>query len=76
MNKEWISVKDRLPEIDQQVLIYAPKDAEYSICIAMRTHQKNVDLGGMPWFYPENSGWWDDEVTHWMPLPDAPREIE
>ena len=57
---QWISVTDRLPEDEEYVLIF--------------TAGGSVLLG----FY--DSDGWDTlegylrEVTHWMPLPEAPEE--
>jgi hypothetical protein len=58
---EWISVKDRLPEKDVEVLVWDG----YNRFIAY--------FSGTMW----DSGYgWDMmvnvTVTHWMPLPDAP----
>ena len=58
---EWISVKDRLPEYENQVLTYR---GESGISV------ERMFPGAM----------WDfdydiiDAVTHWMPLPEAPKE--
>ena len=58
---EWISVKDRLPEHGSTVCLIYTK--EYGLTIQM-------------W-----KGYWDSEypvkeavVTHWMPLPEPPKE--
>ena len=52
---EWISVKDRLPEHGQLVLVCG----DYW----------NIEK------YPHWSGTFDcPGVTHWMPLPDPPKE--
>ena len=61
---EWISVKDRLPEENVVVLI----------CID-NGRCKEVKVSGLTGF-----GWMlfgknkNEEVTHWMPLPDPPQE--
>lgn len=62
--RTWVSVKERLPVVDKY------GDVNVIVCmddgfIASATYDKN-------------NGWelWADsgEVTHWMPLPDAPKE--
>jgi len=72
---EWISVKDRLPENDEYVLVY-PYDSDH-------------DIGAYYWPYPDNKagdkqGKWMNEsqdgykyprfgITHWMSLPEPPK---
>ena len=59
---EWISVKDRLPEEWNRVLVYIPH-------IDVMTFAK---LRGGSWYAT-----WDsmklDHVSHWMPLPEPPK---
>lgn len=105
---EWISVKDRLPEPEQEVLICTVKmyrgRAYKGITTAMYEdgtiftedsvwnwsdieYLGDYDEERDDWKIP--SGWWeerhynpddaynnvvDDEVTHWMPLPEPPKE--
>ena len=64
--QEWISVKDRLPEANVGVSVYTPR-------------LKNI----FEVFYKEDGKWeivsyrggeiLNDEVTHWMPLPQPPK---
>lgn len=65
----WISVKDRLPQIDTPVMLYTgheyeigrlEEDGEFSIWVDYR-------YGG------EMAA---DQFTHWMPLPEPPKEGE
>lgn len=77
---EWISVKDKLPESDDTVLVY--------------NYQDGISLGYFD--LEKVDGYFDDEgnviytadgwcicypwtpkrgVTHWMALPDAPEEL-
>lgn len=60
---EWISVKDRLPEIGGDYLV---TDGNACMVAAFREEYKTFDF----W----NIGWWNnDHVTHWMNLPNKPK---
>jgi len=59
---EWISVKDRLPEIGVEVLIYEPGCL---IQINFRDDDDYWDCDGVV-----------SRITHWMPLPKPPKENE
>lgn len=69
---QWISVKDRLPEIDKNVLAYCP--IESPGCLYIVSLQK---INSLFWnLYPQHyvESFLDfDEVTHWMPLPETPK---
>lgn len=62
---DWISVKDRLPEAFQHVII----------CRNNRQGRQIVEAGQL-----DISGWWrvygtrTKSVTHWMPLPEPPEK--
>ena len=58
--QEWISVKDRLPEKDEIVIICTDKNFIYA-----------GELIGDTWFLDNDS--WTATVTHWMPLPLPPK---
>lgn len=68
MNK-WINVKDQLPEKNQGVLIY--RGQFIGDLISVYTY-----IGNNEW--EDEYGYWsrtDDEgITHWMSLPEPPRE--
>jgi hypothetical protein len=62
---EWISVEERLPERSTRVLAYSKKYNEVNV-----------------YYYGGADEWWDNdgwasakyyEITHWMPLPEAPK---
>lgn len=104
----WISVKDRLPECEQEVLVrvkhkqYSSENFYYVTTTAMH-EDGTMNTEDSMWFWndmefdydEENDvylvpeGWWeyrhynpddvynnmiDGEVTHWMPLPEPPKE--
>ncbi len=82
---KWISVKDRLPEDKQVVLVYSMNT--YSV-----TFEKLVKpaIFEIRHFHKEGEGefgrYWDSfrgdritafnwtHITHWMPLPEPPKE--
>lgn len=99
---EWISVKDRLPEPETEVIILADRRGDNVITTAMYEDGSisdedskwiwygidiDYDIENDKYLIPE--GWWehkhyldddvynnavDDTVTHWMPLPEPPKE--
>ena len=64
----WIDIKDALPEIGQEVLVYRGN---------CRGNLMNVYtyLGDDMW--EDDYGYWQhadgEGITHWMPLPEPPR---
>lgn len=61
---EWISVEERLPEGHMQVLMWS---ARWKIAEAGSYYNKHF------WVYTEiGDGYIADNITHWMPLPEAP----
>lgn len=66
MHDGWISVEERLPEEDENVLVYGPWGIGngYSLAFWYDSAWNDVDSG-----YPL------DNVSHWMPLPDPPKEV-
>lgn len=69
---EWISVEDRLPSSkEKMVLVYGKytNDRKYLVRPAFRIRVKGK---GVIWHAYQ----WRDfkEVTHWMPLPNPPKD--
>lgn len=60
---EWISVEEMLPERDKEVLCFFVYPDSTTVC-------QNVYYGNGHWL-GEGSF-----VTHWMPLPEPPKEVE
>lgn len=65
---DWISVKDRLPDIWESVLVFNI-DLPEEILLA---HLSELGI----WHCSCNcfDGSSPDNVTHWMPLPEPPKE--
>lgn len=76
---EWISVNDRLPKNEECVLVYFPKwrKRDYS-CVFSAEYQNGEDDICDKGFWNDycrfNIGG-EDGITHWMPLPNPPKEV-
>ena len=55
---EWISVEDRLPERNGRYLTHCNIEGQSLVCIL---------------YYSKVGGFNEGAVTHWMPLPEAPK---
>lgn len=75
---EWISIKDRLPEFNIPVLVYAigKIDGFIGSSIIEITDYTNRKYGFniVGWNAPRQYFLVDYEITHWMPLPEPPQE--
>lgn len=54
---EWISVKERLPEEKQFVIVYDT----VTECVRFILYNSGADI------------WTGNIISHWMPLPEAPK---
>ena len=72
MDKEWISVKDRLPEYGRAVLI-SIKGTVQHVTFSLDGADDTPDWFEPYWFDHDDELkiWWN-KVTHWMPLPKPP----
>ena len=77
----WISVKDRLPEIDEDVLILYESKVLRKIGYAITFLKDSFYFGStlIPYQTPQwNEPWQyfreNNSITHWMPLPEPPKE--
>ncbi len=61
--EEWISVEDRLPEVDESVLCYFKKSRRIDVC-------KYTEVFKME--FVENAICQTENITHWQPLPPKP----
>lgn len=79
---EWISVKDKLPEEGKEVLVIAygwDKNPPCYLGCLKHTKSEKSWLTGLESAESDWSLWgWSylrtPKVTHWMPLPDPPKE--
>ena len=66
---KWISVEERLPESGERVLImFKPFEDDENISIGWLTKS------GFDCY--DDSVYFFRSVTHWMPLPEAPKEVQ
>ena len=79
----WISVKDALPMLDEQVLIYAigkiePFIGKHVFALCNRYIQRVFPSapGHIMWSSPWQYFHTDYEITHWQPMPEGPKEDE
>jgi len=65
---QWISVKDRLPEIGEWVLIDGPE-------VCRRIEPPSAFWKAeYAWNTDHESFYHPEDITHWMPLPEPPKE--
>ena len=81
MVPRWISVEERLPEKDQEVLLIAHGWESQSMYIGC-LHNEEAETSWLTGITSKESEWsisgWSylraPEVTHWMPMPEPPKE--
>lgn len=62
----WISVEERLPEPDTDVIVFVTDD--------MDGHRNFVNIDSRR--RETDEAWTDGTITHWRPLPDPPVKRE
>ncbi len=60
---EWISVKDKLPEEGERVIVF---------CSDGIVRLNRLEYGNFPLIF--GGGFSKAITTHWMPLPEPPKE--
>lgn len=72
---QWIPVSERLPDSDDEVLVYPFPDNSYGIRLGTY-HPYEGKLKGKWTYEEERHSYYEqveiNNVTHWMPLPAAP----
>lgn len=73
MEKAWISIKDKLPEVGIGILI-----TDGQVIASAKLDTLHAKLGDLMWSgsgfcgYEWEFNFEDNAVTHWMPLPSLP----
>ena len=81
--QEWIPVTERLPERDKEVLLIVHGWEDrlyYTGCLhrqeAERSWLTGIEIKASDWKIWGFSYLREPIVTHWMPLPEPPKEVE
>ena len=74
----WIPVSERMPEDDDFVYIWPRPDFGVELHVGQYCECSPKGDGWYAQVYEQNYGieWHPITVTHWMPLPAAPREVK
>lgn len=67
----WISVNDRLPEDEQEVLVLANGRPQKHIEL-INACELATFYAGEGWLLEDYPDWENPPVTYWMPLPELP----
>ncbi len=74
---EWISVNDRLPKIDETIILLDHYNQVFPGCLSQWGNNKNL----RDWYDMEAGEYLDPDletpktiITHWMPLPNPPKD--
>jgi len=72
----WISVMDRLPEHGDEYLVVRSSFGIYRAVDVCGYDKKSKKFGKIDMDYVyDGNGWYEvNNVTHWMPLPELPKE--
>lgn len=70
---KWISVKDRLPDKDDLYLTIVSGKPQENIEL-IETYMLGEYWHKWGWCLDEYPDWEKPNVTHWMPLPEPPKE--
>ena len=74
VGSKWIPVTERLPEIDADVLMYFADDDNMTAGFLV-----DVEEDTSMWSAYSDGGYYTDcdyVPTHWMPMPEPPKEVE
>jgi hypothetical protein len=72
---EWISVDDRLPEYGEPILVVA-NGVVQNITLMLDGCDESPDWFEPYFFECDDCAFLWDKATHWMPLPDPPKESD
>ncbi len=74
---EWISVKDRMPDVEESVIAYSKTVDRVFVGYYDLEYSFRTDSIEPMWYLDGARGRsyaFTAKVTHWMPLPELPKE--
>ena len=72
LERRWIPVEERLPELDELMLVIASGKPKENITLDNAVELATLYSDG--WCLEMCPEWTGATVTHWMPLPEPPEE--
>ena len=69
----WISCKERMPEKYENVLFFSSWEIPDGMAAGYWNGRAWVPVGRAEGDSPGIEWWVQEEVTHWMPLPEPPK---
>lgn len=67
---EWISVKDKFPDLEEEVLVYQPENDDM---VYIGYLMQNPRTGKLYW--NKQNGIEIHGITHWLQIPEPPKEV-
>ena len=77
--QEWISVKDRLPELHEEAIKDEGETIRYMVSNPFLAYTDKGVMTVCVYIVQDGREWWNEDsgtehkVTHWMPLPQPPK---
>lgn len=74
--QQWISVKEQLPEEGEEVLIFGQYLNDIPKVLGVRCRYKGDQKWKYTWEGQDEWVYSQDDVSHWMPLPEPPKDAK
>ena len=71
---DWISVEERLPYPNKDVLVFRPNMAMQILVDSYEAYYGEDEEWHEGWCRYGKDGYGNNLITHWMPLPEPPKE--
>lgn len=72
LREKWISVKDRLPEMNEECLLFVLHKYTKIAMYKGKWPVNGPGKGSNAWLADDLDHWASEDVTHWQPLPSPP----